>query len=172
MPERTPQPALPSKEDIKAQEALLDTIHTAQALEMSIPVGDEQESIIKKTRARLGLVDGEAAELRVKVGKIYVPDSDHPNDERIWMEAKNKQGRVTTRKQVAVGSVLEGVLFPGEQIIVSENGYVDEEVLALKAMVDGLRTAKESGALSQLNATASDIHDPYTAIMKLPPIQK
>lgn len=170
MSEKTKKTGTPSLEHITAEQKLLDTIQTSHTAKMSEPIGDETTSVLQKARTKLGLQDGEAADFNVSVGKLNYEEGS-PADERIWVQARIKDGNQTNLKHVAVGSVLEGAVFPGEEFIIPEDGFVAEEVFVLRGMANGLRMAKELGALSQLDSTLGQVRNPHTSIMRMPPTQ-
>ena|SRR5579884_3765431 len=160
----------PEEVDVKAEEELLDAIHTSQALAMSEPIGDETESIKEKVRSRLGLAAAEQPDLNVSVYKVSSAEN-APANEKVWVQVRVRDGKQTTVKYIPVGQVLEEAVLTDEKKFLPDNGFVAEEVLALHGMAEGLRTAKEIGVITRLNETLDRVLSPFSSLAKLPPIK-
>jgi hypothetical protein len=153
------------REIIDTQKSLLETIKTANAYELDTPRGGETESIAEKVRARQGLFPGEIADLSVSVGKVK---DDEGNDagERVWVQTaipEPENPNKTNYKYTPIASVFEEAVLP-------EDGFVDEEAMAVSGMVEGLKEAKRIGVLTHLEPNLTKVQDPTTMLMMLPPV--
>jgi hypothetical protein len=150
------------KNDVDSEKSLLEAIKTANAYELSTPRGGEANSVAEKVRSRLGIGENEVADLAVSTFTIR-DESGSGIGERLWVQSATAGStpNSTSYKYIPVTEVFNGVVYP-------EDGFIYEEAVAISGMVEGLKIAKEKGALSRLNHLLTGIDDPTTAMMKLP----
>lgn len=153
-----------AEKDLEAQDSLLQSIKTANAVTMTEPVGDEHQSITGKTRECLGIQEGQAAELMISVGAVK-DEEDKVVGERIWIRAEAEEKGQKVTKFIPAAREFEGLILP-------EGNFTDEEALVLSAMIKGLRQTKESGQLPALCDNLSFIDYPSHEVRKLPGIEE
>jgi hypothetical protein len=64
----------------------------------------------------------------------------------------------------ALASVFEGAVLP-------EDGFVNEEAMAVSGMTEELKKAITIGALTHLNPDLTSVQDPTTLLIMLPPVE-
>ena len=154
------------RKNIDVQKDLLDTIKTANAYNMDSPLGGESESIAEKVRAKRGIAEGEVANLAVSVGKVK-DEKGNEAGERVWVQTATpapENPNQTNFSYTPIARVFEGAVLP-------EDGFVNEEAMAVSGMVEGLKEAKRIGALTHLSPDLTSVQDPTTMLMMLPPVK-